>query len=45
MLYKKFSDINMEEMQMKANTDIPWKKIYDFTLSCGNVHELKSFSV
>ncbi len=30
---------------MKANTDIPWKKIYDFTLSCGNVHELKSFSV
>lgn len=30
---------------MKNNLDIPWQKIYNFTLSCGNVHELKSFSI
>jgi len=35
----------MEEMKMNTNVNIPWKKIYDFTLSCGNVHEWKSFSI
>ncbi|WP_193708292.1 response regulator transcription factor [Alkalibaculum sporogenes] len=30
---------------MNNNLNISWKKIYDFTLSCGNVHELKAFSV
>lgn len=30
---------------MNTNLSIPWQKIYDFTLSCGNVHELKDFSV
>jgi len=30
---------------MNTNLNIPWQKIYEFTLSCGNVHELKAFSV
>lgn len=29
---------------MHPNVDIPWQKIYDFTLTCGNIHELKAFS-
>ena len=29
---------------MNPNVDIPWQKIYDFTLTCGHVHELKDFS-
>ncbi|NTW71673.1 MAG: hypothetical protein HGA49_05465 [Eubacteriaceae bacterium] len=30
---------------MNSNLDIPWQKIYDFILSCGNVHERKDFCV
>lgn len=30
---------------MKTDLNIPWRKIYDFTLSCGNVHEPKAFSI
>ena len=30
---------------MDANLSIPWKKIYDFVLSCGNTHDVKSFSM
>lgn len=29
---------------MHPNVEIPWQKIYDFTLTCGHVHELKAFS-
>ncbi|MTI48445.1 helix-turn-helix transcriptional regulator [Sporosalibacterium faouarense] len=29
---------------MNTNLDILWKKIHDFTLSCGRVHEPKAFS-
>ena len=28
---------------MNTNLNIPWKRIYDFTLSCGNVHDQKAF--
>nr|WP_312577182.1 helix-turn-helix transcriptional regulator [Sedimentibacter sp.] len=30
---------------MNTNVNIPWQKIYNFTLSCGNEHEIKSFSI
>lgn len=30
---------------MKADSDIPWEKIYDFILTCGNIHELNLFSI
>lgn len=30
---------------MKSNTEIPWEKIYNFILSCGNVHEPNQFSI
>lgn len=30
---------------MNANLNISWKKFYNFILLCGNVHELKAFSV
>lgn len=30
---------------MNTNLNIPWQKIYNFTLSCGKVHESKSFSI
>lgn len=29
---------------MNPNVAVPWQKIYDFTLTCGQVHELKAFS-
>jgi len=29
---------------MHPNMEIPWQKIYDLTLTCGNMHELKAFS-
>ena len=29
---------------MKANSDIPWEKIYNLVLTCGNAHDLKLFS-
>lgn len=30
---------------MRRNADVPWEKIYNFILYCGNVHELNLFSV
>lgn len=41
----KIPDKSMEGMKLNINVNIPWQKIYDFTLSCGNVHELKDFSI
>lgn len=30
---------------MNTSLNIPWKEIYNFILSCGNMNEIKSFSV
>jgi len=26
-------------------SDIPWKKVYDLVLSCGNIHSPKEFAI
>jgi len=31
-------------MKMNTNVNIPWQKIYEFILTCGNEHDLKAFS-
>lgn len=30
---------------MYTNVNIPWEKIYNINVKCGNIHDLKSFSV